>query len=292
MCMALCSSLILLMFEKEIRLCFVASWLVVSGTVFSLRRFGKHPTPCRFCGAPDGDGHLFWECTFPPLVEIREIPEFHDLMRMDEAHWPRFLLWHGWLPMPSGVNGALPWAADASESAGYLVEAVLGRYSSDLLAGWGPSDGYDEVEAVSLMPDHPNVWSDGSLFLDQVTGVSSSDAGFFAHQSENCWSGMSMVFVQVEKFRLVEVSVLFLGLCSQFRELKCGVPSQLCSPLVRFTLVLTIWVWFVVLGDFLMVVLVPLLLSLSRMVICSCLFGGCFALGFGHSSNYQGYGSC
>ena len=22
----------------------------------------------RFCGGPDGDGHLFWECTFPPLV--------------------------------------------------------------------------------------------------------------------------------------------------------------------------------------------------------------------------------
>ena len=30
------------------------------------------PFPCRFCGAPDGDGHLFWECAFPPLVEIRE----------------------------------------------------------------------------------------------------------------------------------------------------------------------------------------------------------------------------
>ena len=56
---------------------------------------------CRFCGAPDGDGHLFWECTFPPLVEIRENPEFHDLMRMDKAHWPRCLLWHGWLPMLS-----------------------------------------------------------------------------------------------------------------------------------------------------------------------------------------------
>ena len=36
------------------------------------------------------------------------------------------LLWHGWLPMLSGVN-------DASESAGYLVEVTLGRYSSDLL---------------------------------------------------------------------------------------------------------------------------------------------------------------
>ena len=20
--------------------------------------------PCRFCGGRDGDGHLFWECTF------------------------------------------------------------------------------------------------------------------------------------------------------------------------------------------------------------------------------------
>ena len=36
-----------------------------------------------FCGAPDGDGHLFGECTFPPLVEICESPEFHGLMRME-----------------------------------------------------------------------------------------------------------------------------------------------------------------------------------------------------------------
>ena len=29
----------------------------------------------------------------------------------------------------------------------------------------------------------------GSLVLDRVTGVSSSGAGFFAHHSENSWSG-------------------------------------------------------------------------------------------------------
>ena len=40
--------------------------------------------------------------------------------------------------MLSGVNGASPWAADASESAGYLVESALGRYSSGLLAAWSP----------------------------------------------------------------------------------------------------------------------------------------------------------
>ena len=38
------------------------------------------------------------------------------------------------------------------------------------------------------MPEHPNVWTDGSLVLDRVTGVSSSGAVFFSHQSENCRS--------------------------------------------------------------------------------------------------------
>ena len=52
---------------------------------FLLGRVRNQVLPCRFCGTPDHDGHLFWECTFPPLVEIRENPEFHDLMRMDKA---------------------------------------------------------------------------------------------------------------------------------------------------------------------------------------------------------------
>ena len=64
--------------------------------VFLLGRVWSEPVPCRFCGMPYGDGHLFGECTFPPLVEIRENPEFHDLMREDKAHWPRCLLW-AWL---------------------------------------------------------------------------------------------------------------------------------------------------------------------------------------------------
>ena len=54
--------------------------------------------PCRFCGEADGDGHLFWECPHLPLVQIRENPEFHDLIQKDKRTWPRCLLWHGWLP--------------------------------------------------------------------------------------------------------------------------------------------------------------------------------------------------
>ena len=53
-------------------------------------------------------------------------------MSMDEAHWPRCLLWYCWLPVLSGVVGASPWAADASEDAGQLVEPALGPYSPGL----------------------------------------------------------------------------------------------------------------------------------------------------------------
>ena len=175
--MVLCSSLILLMSERDKALLRA----ILVGGVWNgllLSRVRGQAVPCRFCGAPDHDGHLFWECTFPPLVEIRESPEFHDLMRDDKAHWPRCLLWRGWLLMLSGVHGASPWAADASESACSMVEVALGRYSSGCLAEWSPSEEYDEAVAASVL-DHPNVWTDGSLVLDRITGVSSSGAGFF-----------------------------------------------------------------------------------------------------------------
>ena len=109
---------------------------------FLLSKVRGEVVPCRFCGGADGDGHMFWECPYPPLVEIRENPEFYDLMRMDKAHWPRCLLWHGWLPMLSGCNGVSPWASTASESAYYLVETALGGYSSRLVSAWSPPDGY------------------------------------------------------------------------------------------------------------------------------------------------------
>ena len=70
---------------------------------FLLEKVKNCHVPCRFCGGDDNDGHLFWDCTFPPLVEIRENPEFHELMEMDKSYWPRCLLWHGWLPLLSDV---------------------------------------------------------------------------------------------------------------------------------------------------------------------------------------------
>ena len=109
MFLAPCSSLTLTMFGREIRHCFEVFLLGVFGMVFLLGKVKGCHVPFRFCGGDDGDGHLFWDCTFPPLVEIRENPEFHDLMEMDKSFWPRCLLWHGWLPMLSGVNRGSTW---------------------------------------------------------------------------------------------------------------------------------------------------------------------------------------
>ena len=154
---------------------------------------------------------FFWECTFPPLVEIRENPEFHPLMREDKAHWPRCLLWHGWLPMLSGVNGASPWAAHSSESAFYLVETSLGQCSSRLPSDWNLPDGFGADEVSAHMPDSPDIWSDGSLVMDSVTGVSAAGAGIFAQYPETCW-GYSHVhlFVAdvVKSFDTVDRGVL------------------------------------------------------------------------------------
>ena len=72
-------------------------------------------------------------------------------------------------------------------SAFYLVEAALGRYSSGLVSEWSLPYDFDADEVSARMPDAPNVWSDGSLVLDSVTGVSAAGAGMFAHQSDLCW---------------------------------------------------------------------------------------------------------
>ena len=127
---------------------------------------GNCNVPCRFCGGVDHDGHLFWDCPFPPLVEIRENPEFHDLMRMDKAHWPRCLLWHGWLPMLSGVNRGSPWALTLAEGAGNLLAVALGSYSSALLLHWRLPSDFDAETAAQGVAREPDVWTDGSMVED------------------------------------------------------------------------------------------------------------------------------
>ena len=63
------------------------------------------------------------------------------------------------------------------------------------------------------MPDHPNVWTDGSLVLDRITGVSSSGAGFFLINLLLIGiigvGAMLIRFARLVIFRLVMVFALF-----------------------------------------------------------------------------------
>ena len=73
---------------------------------FLVERVRGQPVPYRLCGGLMVMVVIFfgWESTYPPLVEIRENPEFHHLVRMDKGHWSRSLLWQGWLPLLSGAK--------------------------------------------------------------------------------------------------------------------------------------------------------------------------------------------
>ena len=171
---------------------------------------------------------------------------------MDKGHWPRCLLWHGWLPQLSGVNGGSPWAASAADSAGYLVESALGGYSSGLCAEWGLPDGFDADEVAARMLDSPEIWSDGSLVLDSVTGISAAGAGLLL--TSLITAGVARRWGHVDRVQsdrvhfLVEVLCQYLDLCRLHRGLTCGRVILLFSLLMPFMWGLTILVLFGMLG--------------------------------------------
>ena len=182
-----CSFLLLLMFEKEIRLCFLASWLVVSGMVFFLVVFEARLCHVGFVGRQMVMVIYFGNVPFLLLLRFVKILSF-----MISWEWIRdigLVVCFGIVGFPNSLVSMEPLLGllVLLIVPVILVESVLGRYSSGLLAEWGPPVHFDAVGAASLLPDHPNVWTDGSLVLDRVTGVSSAGAGFFAHQPASCW---------------------------------------------------------------------------------------------------------
>ena len=127
---------------------------------------------------------MFWDCTFPPLVHIRESPEFSSIVNLDKSNWPRCLLWHGWLPALSGSTFGNPWAEDATRIAKNQLETALGSYVD---AHRHPFDDFRQGERDFDVGNGPFVWSDGSLVVDKVSGVGVAGAGVYAHISGASW---------------------------------------------------------------------------------------------------------
>ena len=90
--------------------------------------------------------------------------------------------------MLSGANGGSPWADNPAEGAGNLLECALGSCTSGLHAEWQLPVGFDAGGAVERVAAEPDVWTDGSLVQDKVSGASSSGSFFFTRHTGQLWA--------------------------------------------------------------------------------------------------------
>ena len=70
--------------------------------------------------------------------------------------------WHGWLPGLNGFSAEDPWATSFGDLASFHLERCLGAYPVDFAGSWTSPDYWDADDIALEMPDHPNVWTDGS----------------------------------------------------------------------------------------------------------------------------------
>ena len=131
--LALFNSYMHRMLEKGIRLSQEASWLGLCGMDFFSVMPGERLFHAAFAVVLTEMGAFLGNVLTSLLVQIRENPEFHDLMQRDKKTWLRCLLWHGWLP---ALDGAGFWAVGPNEVAAHMLESRLGGYAPHVLSGW------------------------------------------------------------------------------------------------------------------------------------------------------------
>ena len=196
--------------------------------------------PCRLCGGTDGDGHLFGDCTFPPLVHLQKsLKSLEFSGALAQAHPVAWLVtWTFW-----GWGGG-PWALRPDDVANTRLDCALGTHPADLCSAWVMESQYAH-EVAGYMPDNPNVWFDGSCVTDELACISvAGGGGFFLLNL--AWLGirgagntlMMWHLTTAWEVKGVASSVMFLGHCSPFRELNFGElfwPFRLAGNLLSGT---------------------------------------------------------
>ena len=84
------------------------------------------------------------------------------------------------------VHGRSPWAL-VSEGSVDTLECALRRYSSGVLTEWQLPVGLNAEGAAGRVAAESDVWTDGSLVEDIVSGASSSGAGCFTYRCSHIW---------------------------------------------------------------------------------------------------------
>ena len=203
------------------------------------------------------------------LVRIREHPEFLTLLELDRSTWPRCLAWHGWLPTLTCRRTQPPWAVAEVDSVDAALETALGAYTIHPGGAWNPGwDPEDIVDLTDNVPNHPNIWTDGSRDedFDALLGVAGS--GAFVKDvpwvfDGRAWGHAQDLDVDEDASRIF---LLFLGHYRRSSGLNTGVLFLLCRPSCWFTLALITRMSVVMLGKFSLAGLV-LLFPSALMVI-------------------------
>ena len=70
----------------------------------------------------------------------------------------------------------------------FFLECSLGRYSSSQLSEWWLPAGFDVEGAARRVAEEPDVWTDGSLVDDKMSGVPLRGAGCFTSRVRRLWA--------------------------------------------------------------------------------------------------------
>ena len=78
-----------------------------------------------------------------------------------------------------------PWALSFGELASFHLEGCLGAYPVDFAAAWTPPDYWDADDIALEIPEHPNIWTDGSREdFSSIGGFEVAGAGVYLPASE------------------------------------------------------------------------------------------------------------
>ena len=88
-------------------------------------------------------------------------------------------------PGLNGIGQRDPWALSFGDLASFHLERCLGAYSVDFAPAWTPPEYWDADDIALEMPEHPNVWTDGSREdFSSIGGFEVAGAGAYLLASE------------------------------------------------------------------------------------------------------------
>ena len=114
-------------------------------------------------------------------------------MSLDRSKWPSFrcFLWHGWLPGLNGISTKDPSATSFGDLASFHLKRCLGAHAVDFADSWTPPEYWDAADIALEMPEHPNVWTDGSKEdFSSIGDFEVAGAGVYLHASELAFDGL------------------------------------------------------------------------------------------------------